>query len=124
MFVYKFNEYTGKYYTYDLDEHDYFAPMFEESLHDSKDLQWFENGNSTVCKHCNTDFEGHGRLLHHLAYHNYDISAFVTKKKRNTAHPEWGDHGMMPFAMKRKSKKSKVNELAQDMMRLIDIKKK
>lgn len=124
----------GKYYTYDLDNHDYFAPMFEDAFHDCKDVLWC-NCETTICKFCNTDFDTFERLLHHLAYHNYDVSLFIKGKDENAQmNPEMGDHGMVPSIKKTKLKlkgknkrkmlRADVNTLAEDMMRLIDIKKK
>jgi hypothetical protein len=111
-----------------MDKHDYFAPMFEESLHDCKNMSWCYT-ETTVCKYCNTDFDKFQKLLHHLAYHDYDIREFLSedasKKSIKKVNSELGDHGMMirPVQMKKK-KGCSIKNLSEDMMRLIDIKKK
>lgn len=105
MYVHKFNDYTREHYTYDLDNYDYFAPMLDDSIHECKECNWLDH-ETTVCEYCNTDFAEHEKLLYHLAYHNYDVRAFVK--------PIYGDH---------KRSIGHIETLSEDIMRLIDIKK-
>lgn len=122
MFIYKFNDFTCKYYTYDLDNHDYFSQMFEETLHECKDLEWCDR-EITVCKFCETDFSTHKALLHHLAYHNFDVRGRIPSGS-GKQHSELGDHGMINLRKQSLKKQNKKIKKLENMMRLIDIKKK
>lgn len=82
MIVSRYNKYTGKYYHYDLDDYDYFTPMFDEGLHvdglqdDSFDMEaklHAEVHHMRTCLYCNTEFSSRNKLFKHLGYHGIDI---------------------------------------------------
>jgi len=70
MFVYKFNQFSNKFYKYDTDYVDIFSPMFDEDLHQN-DLTPC-NFHRTICQYCNTDFESRNKLFYHLKFMNID----------------------------------------------------
>jgi hypothetical protein len=78
MIVSRYNKHTGKYYHYDLDDYDYFTPMFDNELHDdSFDMEAMLHadiiGSSKTCLYCNTEFSSRNKLFKHLGYQGIDI---------------------------------------------------
>ena len=92
MIVYKKNSFTNKYYKYDLDDYDYFGPMFDESLHNNNITPKYDKYDTT-CAYCGTSFCSRNQLFYHLGFMNIDI------KKRNMVYDkgdddmELGDYG-------------------------------
>ena len=76
MFLIKYNNFTGKYYKYDTDDHDIFAPMFDEGLHKNDIIAHCEPGTK-VCAYCHTEFSSRNQLFKHLGYHGLDIRDFT-----------------------------------------------
>lgn len=72
MILSKYNIYTEKSYRYDMDDHDYFAPMFDENLHKNDIIPDFYPNNK-ICAYCNTEFQYRNQLFKHLGYHGLDI---------------------------------------------------
>lgn len=71
MFVYKFNNFTQKYYKYDTDDIDLFTDMFDENLHNNDITPMVCNPNQ--CMYCCTVFSSRNKLFHHLGFMNIDI---------------------------------------------------
>ncbi len=98
MFIYRFNQYTGKYYTYDTDEYDIFSPMFDETIHPSNDEFGVNPLNDeslrNKCAFCNTSFETRNQLFKHLGYMGIDIRH--NKNESTKYHPkeDKGDYGL------------------------------
>ena len=104
MFVYRYNEYTKKYYKYDSDNVDLFDPMFDENLHDNE--LTLSPQHKTMCMYCNTKFSSRNQLFHHLGYMNIDICT----SNSNTVdeyNMDLGDYGLEP---KRKNKRYKITK--------------
>ena len=55
-----------------MDDHDYFAPMFDEHLHNRDIIPHFDPHNK-ICAYCNTEFQSRNQLFKHLGYHGLDI---------------------------------------------------
>lgn len=74
MFLYKYNQYTGKYYKYDMDDYDIMTPMFDETLHipDDQGMTW-DTKSQTTCMFCGTTFDSRNKLFYHLGFMNIDI---------------------------------------------------
>lgn len=107
MFVYRFNDYTGSYYRYDMDDHDMFSPMFDESLHDNAVTPIYVPG-SRVCGYCGTCFGSRNRLFYHLAFHNINVlyggGDAVPPAMREREDPELGDYGVFIGDMARRGR--------------------
>ena len=111
MFLYKFNPFTKKYYKYDTDEVDMFAPMFEETLHSPGKVEDMEQETSmferrgSVCLLCNTDFESRNALFKHLGYMGIDIRTW-SEKRGAWSMGEWNED-MGEFGLEDVSKRGK-----------------
>jgi hypothetical protein len=118
MFIYKFNNFTGKYYKYDIDEFDFFSPMFNESVHNN-DIKPLYDKTSTKCGYCEHIFNSRNQLFYHLGYHNINIRFDkITDKMEEDI--ELGDFGCMPNLKQNK----KENEKEMGISKLRNIYKK
>jgi hypothetical protein len=103
MIVSKFNKFTGKYYHYDLDDFDFFTPMFDESLHDdsfnaeSIHAELLDYEHKKVCSYCQTEFSSRNDLFKHLGYHGVDIRK-----------PDSDDVNMFSIVKRRKRRNSNL----------------
>lgn len=109
MFIYKFNNFTGKYYKYDLDDFDFFSPMFNESVHNN-DIKPLYDKTSTKCGYCEHIFDSRNQLFYHLGYHNINIR-FDKMDDKMEEDIELGDFGCMPNLQKKKEKKIGMSKL-------------
>lgn len=135
MFFYKFNKHNGKYYVYDMDTHDIFAPMFDEELHEAEASKTTENTETTetvktakteednICRFCKTEFPTRVKMLYHLGYHGFKVKTPKNHIKYEE-NPELGPEGI---GLKKPNKKKRPSKAAIDRLeeelRLIDIKK-
>ena len=105
MYFYKFNQYTGKYYTYDSDYFDIFNQMFDEELHKEPSCNMENMYDKLVCTYCGTRFESRNKLFYHLGYNGIDIRKVdeVSQEQYN-ADDEMGEFG---YTMKRKKNRCK-----------------
>jgi hypothetical protein len=100
MFVYKYNDFTKKYYKYDSDDVDLFEPMFDEELHDNDMTPLVKH--PTTCMYCNTKFSSRNQLFHHLGYMNIDIRcAKSTTCDTDEYNMDMGEFGFEPKPKKR-----------------------
>ena len=93
MYIYKFNQFTGKHYKYDMDEYDIFSPMFDEGLHANQEVVAGAVRDSMTCLYCHTEFPSRNQLFYHLGYHNVDIRKAGDTEEYN-CDDEMGDFGM------------------------------
>lgn len=105
MFVYRYNEYTKKYYKYDSDDVDLFDPMFDEDLHDNN----LTSKHNTKCLYCNTEFHSRNQLYHHLGYMNIDIRKDQEAEK-DEYDIELGDFGIEPTTKRRKKTSNSITK--------------
>lgn len=100
MYLYRYNDYTKKYYKYDMDFYDIMSPMFDETIHNETELGiiW-ESNNRNMCRFCGTVFNSRNQLFHHLGYMNIDIRKKGTTLMDivNEYDEQKGDYGMMPI---------------------------
>jgi hypothetical protein len=95
MFVYKYNEYTKKYYKYDSDLVDLFDPMFDDDLHDNNLTPM--TLLTKKCMYCNTEFSSRNQLFHHLGFMNIDIrNANFLLNYEDHHNSEMGEFGFEP----------------------------
>lgn len=71
MNVYRYNQYTGKHYKYNIDLVDTGHPMFDDSLHNNDITP--DVVDSYTCAYCNTCFESRSKLFYHLGFMNINI---------------------------------------------------
>ena len=98
MFLYKFNKYTGKYYRYDTDDVDMFAPMFDEEIHPKDDNfqadYTLDPSLGLMCAFCKTEFDTRSQLFKHLGFMGLNI-----KKAREESYKKYdqekGDFGLI-----------------------------
>jgi len=95
MFLYKYNQFTGQYYQYDMDFYDMFSPMFDEYLHpndDTVEISYRTNPKyALTCAYCDTKFESRTQLFKHLGY--MGINIHPKRKMKNKYDTEKGDCG-------------------------------
>ena len=105
MFLYKYNEYTKKYYKYDMDLYDIMSPMFDETIHVPNDqgMMWGSN-NRNICHFCGTVFDSRNQLFYHLGYMNIDIRKPGIEIE-SSYDIEKGDFGMEPKPYKKRQKR-------------------
>lgn len=75
MYVYKYNEFTKKYYYYDTDYVDIMTEEFDENVH-THDIVLEQSAideNRKTCCFCNVTFPSRNKLFYHLGYMNIDI---------------------------------------------------
>lgn len=116
MFLYKYNQYTMKYYKYDMDEYDIMTPMFDETIHIENDhgMLWGSDDKNT-CTFCGTQFDSRNQLFYHLGYMNIDIRKHTNNYNEDEYDDEKGDFGMEPHKKKKRKnhtkRKTKQREL-------------
>lgn len=120
MFFYKFNKHNGKYYVYDMDKHDIFAPMFDEELH-AETVETTEEGIN-ICRFCKTEFPTRGKMLYHLGYHGFKVDTPKNHIKYEE-NPELGPEGIGLKKPKKKRPSKAAIDCLEEELRLIDIKK-
>lgn len=114
MFLYKFNEHTGKYYKYDTDDVNIFTPMFDESLHDNS---WKPTiFCKRICMYCYHVFPSRNQLFHHLGFMNIDITTKNDTPVENGYDIDMGDYGLeektTPTSSKRRIKQQNIKPLS------------
>ena len=82
MHVFKYNEYTKKYYKYDADEVDLCDPMFDHDLHNNRLTPM--TMHPKICMYCNKVFSSRNQLFYHLGYMNIDIRIPINEKSNRT----------------------------------------
>lgn len=99
MFVYKYNQYTKKYYAYNLDLYDINSPMFNETLHSHNDSNVPLTCTPYECGYCNTFFASRNSLFYHLGFMDIDIrkqdDESMETDIENPLLNEYGDYGII-----------------------------
>lgn len=97
-FVYKYNNFKGRYYKYLADEFNASSPMFDESLHVNDvepDIKY-----DNICSYCNCYFPSRNKLFHHLNFMGIDTrkssmrNGDVSMENDSGYNDEKGDFGM------------------------------
>lgn len=71
MYLIRKNPFTGKHYRYDTDDHDIFTEMFNDDMHDNREIP--DMSSRYTCGYCQVMFESRNQLFHHLGYMGIDI---------------------------------------------------
>jgi len=101
MFIYRYNKYTGKYYSYDTDFYDIMSPMFDETIHPDNDdflvNHEMDPRYHLTCAFCNTEFPNRSQLFKHLGYMGINITNEpqpMERRDHQSMHTEErGDYG-------------------------------
>lgn len=125
MMAYKYNEFTGKYYHYDMDDYDFFSPMFDETLHCNEWDVPTEYKKSKTCWYCNTTFKTRNQLFYHLGYHGINVNPAKAHDDDMACEGEdvnYGDYGVIYAAKKKKSFRKWVQK--RNMKKIAKVKRK
>lgn len=72
MFIYKYNNFTKKYYKYKINKNiNINDPMFDNNLHNNNINPIIYH--KTTCAYCNTCFASRNKLYYHLAFMDINI---------------------------------------------------
>lgn len=89
MNVYRFNQYTKRYYKYNISDYSADHPMFNCEIHNNDITP--NTLHRQTCGYCMTTFSSRTQLFNHLGFMNIDIGG---RKGINQYHEEMGDFGI------------------------------
>ena len=95
MLIYRFNQYTNKYYSYDMSCHDVNDPMFDETLHNIDVTPIIDDEKPSICAYCGTDFKKRNKLFYHLGFMNINVNG--QQKPSFNYDNDLGDYGIIPL---------------------------
>ncbi len=112
MHVLKYNKYTHRYYSYDLEDVDTSSDMFNIDLHDN-DIDFERPLPRKKCMYCHTIFKSRNELFYHLGFMNIDIG----RRRRRKIKKYKNEFIMMRF-YKRQNPIDELDNLMKKKLRL------
>lgn len=123
MHILKYNKYTHRYYSYNTEDIDLSAPMFDEKLHNN-DIDFERPFHRNMCQYCGTKFNSRNELFYHLGFMNINIG----RRKRNRFFKYKGKNEVVlikrsryDFTSKSNKKRSEIDVLENMMNKKLKI---